>query len=245
MSQNKTIVPDVDYDNTGNNEYDETVYGSLYTRSGNDDNHTCIADTSDPIRPSMPNASTVSSMAAATETRAIRQITMENRVIVGCLFSISHGLLGEMFPVYLGRNVIGQAEGCDVWLRERTVSSEHAVLYVRKEGNPVRYSMTIMDYNSANGTEVNGRDGRYETLPVQENDVIGIGRHYKLLVKLFNVEEAKLEEDEEFEETGRPLAADSFAADNNYRTPDTGIDCYSPSRNNDSESSRTMISDMY
>ena len=36
MSQNKTIVPGVDYDNPGSSEYDEAAFSSLYTRSGND-----------------------------------------------------------------------------------------------------------------------------------------------------------------------------------------------------------------
>ena len=48
MSQNKTIVPGVDYDNPGSSEYDEAAFSSLYTRSGNDDNRTCKARQAQP-----------------------------------------------------------------------------------------------------------------------------------------------------------------------------------------------------
>lgn len=237
MSQNKTIVPGVDYDNPGSSEYDEAAFSSLYTRSGNDDNRTCIAGAQG------QGSQAQSASGAAVADRDTRQITMQNRVIVGCLFSISHGLLGEMFPLYLGRNAIGQAAGCDVCLREKTVSPEHAILYIRKEGNPVRFNMTITDYNSANGTEVNGTDARYNTLTVNENDVISIGRHYKLLVKTFNVEAAGLFEDEGFEETGMAAASAATAAD---ARPEADIqdNFYSPSGSSD-DSSRTVISGMF
>lgn len=241
MSQNKTIVPGVDYDNTGNNEYDEAALDGLYTRSGNDDNRTYIADSPEPLPSDALTVRKPVMQAAATEMRDSRLITMQNRVIVGCLFSVSHGLLGEMFPLYLGRNIIGQAPGCDVRLKERTVSSEHAILYIRKEGNPVRYNMTITDYNSANGTEVNGVDGRYETLSVQENDVIQIGCHYKLLVKIFNVEEANMEEDEAFGDTDMTVVDGPVAGYSNQAP-----DIYMPSQNNKSRGgSRTVISDNY
>lgn len=237
MSQNKTIVPGVDYDNPGSNEYDEAALSSLYTRSGNNDNRTCIAGTPG-------QAITAPDMSGlAVADRGTRQITMQNRVIVGCLFSVSHGLLGEMFPLYLGRNTIGQAPECDVCLREKTVSPEHAILYIRKEGNPIHFNMTITDYNSTNGTEVNGIDARYETLGIKENDVISIGRHYKLLIKTFNVEEANLGEDEDFEETGM-TAAGSATIEDAQPTTDIQDNFYSSSRNSN-DSSRTVISGMF
>ena len=107
----------------------------------------------------------------------------------------------------------------------------------------MRFNMTITDYNSANGTEVNGTDARYNTLTVNENDVISIGRHYKLLVKTFNVEAAGLFEDEGFEETGMAAASAATAAD---ARPEADIqdNFYSPSGSSD-DSSRTVISGMF
>ena len=49
MSQNKTIVPGVDYENLGNTELDDSLYGSLYSRSEASDNRTYIPDVSKPL----------------------------------------------------------------------------------------------------------------------------------------------------------------------------------------------------
>lgn len=241
MSQNKTIVPGVDYDGLGNNEYDEELYGKLYSRSGTDDNRTCIAGSPGMLQAPHQDMTAAGANAAGTATaeHGPRNIAMQERVVVGCLFSISRGLLGEIFPLYLGRNIIGYTPNCDVCLKEKTVSSEHAILYIRKEGQQADYSMTITDYNSEYGTTVNDCDGRYETLTVRENDVITIGRHYRLIVKIFNAEAAGLYEDNEFEEmyvqpgTG-PAEGESTVP------PAVSNDFYTPTRNNE-ESARTVI----
>ena len=49
MSQNKTIVPGVDYENLSNTELDDSLYGSLYSRSEESDNRTYIPDVSKPL----------------------------------------------------------------------------------------------------------------------------------------------------------------------------------------------------
>lgn len=206
MSQNKTIVPGVDYDNLENTNYDS---GFTYNEISQ----------------------------AVPEEDAGRQIKMQERVVVGVLFSISRGLLGEIFPLYLGRNIIGQTTECDVSLREETVSSEHAILYIRKNGHPAHYEMTLTDYNSMYGTFVNGQDGRYETLPVQENDVITIGSHYKLLIKMFDVEQLGLQEEAEFEDC---TSSSEFPA-NEQTNASISNDFYTPTSNKDN-SSRTVIS---
>ena len=139
MSQNKTIVPGVDYDNLGSTELDDSLYGSLYSRSEASDNRTYIPDVS---KPSGGLGQEVKPLLEPSwgQGEGTRQVSLQNRVVVGVLFSISHGLLGEIFPLYLGRNVIGQTANCDICLKEMTVSSEHAILYIRKEGNPVHRS---------------------------------------------------------------------------------------------------------
>ena len=173
------------------------------------------------------------------QTEENRQVSLQNRVVVGVLFSISRGLLGEMFPLYLGRNVIGQTANCDICLREKSVSSEHAILYIRKEGNPAQLNMTITDYNSTYGTTVNEMDARYETLPVNENDVLTIGKHYQFLVKIFDVEKAKLTEDMGFEE----LTDNSMVTGYPYEeatNQNVSNDFYTPTQNKDN-SSRTVL----
>lgn len=238
MSQNKTIVPGVDYENLGNTELDDSLYGSLYSRSEASDNRTYIPDVSKPLdglgQKVMPQRG--SSLGQAEENR---QVSLQNRVVVGVLFSISRGLLGEIFPLYLGRNVIGQTANCDICLREKSVSSEHAILYIRKEGNPAQLNMTITDYNSTYGTTVNEMDARYETLPINENDVLTIGKHYQFLVKVFDVENARLTEDMGFEE----LTDNSMGTGYPYEeatNQNVSNDFYTPTQNKDN-SSRTVL----
>lgn len=238
MSQNKTIVPGVDYENLGNTELDDSLYGSLYSRSEASDNRTYIPDVSKPLdglgQEVMPQRE--SSLGQAEENR---QVSLQNRVVVGVLFSISRGLLGEIFPLYLGRNVIGQTANCDICLREKSVSSEHAILYIRKEGNPAQLNMTITDYNSTYGTTVNEMDARYETLPVNENDVLTIGKHYQFLIKIFSIEKARLTEDMGFEE----LTDNSMVTGYPYEeatNQNVSNDFYTPTQNKDN-SSRTVL----
>lgn len=238
MSQNKTIVPGVDYENLGNTELDDSLYGSLYSRSEASDNRTYIPDVSKPLdglgQKVMPQRG--SSLGQAEENR---QVSLQNRVVVGVLFSISRGLLGEIFPLYLGRNVIGQTANCDICLREKSVSSEHAILYIRKDGNTAQLNMTITDYNSTYGTTVNEMDARYETLPINENDVLTIGKHYQFLVKVFDVENARLTEDMGFEE----LTDNSMGTGYPYEeatNQNVSNDFYTPTQNKDN-SSRTVL----
>lgn len=238
MSQNKTIVPGVDYENLGNTELDDSLYGSLYSRSEVSDNRTYIPDVSKPLgglgQEIMPQQEP-----SLGQVKENRQVSLQNRVVVGVLFSISRGLLGEIFPLYLGRNVIGQTANCDICLREKSVSSEHAILYIRKEGNPAQLNMTITDYNSTYGTTVNEMDARYETLPINENDVLTIGKHYQFLVKVFDVENARLTEDMGFEE----LTDNSMGTGYPYEeatNQNVSNDFYTPTQNKDN-SSRTVL----
>lgn len=131
MSQNKTIVPGVDYNSLGNTELEDSIYGNLYSRSGVSDNRTYIPDVSRPSESSTQGVILQRGDPFGND-KTNRYVSLQNRVVVGVLFSISHGLLGEMFPLYLGRNIIGQTENCDVRLNEKTVSSEHAILFIRK-----------------------------------------------------------------------------------------------------------------
>ena len=127
MSQNKTIVPGVDYDNH-NDSQDDFAYGGLYSRSGDESQRTYVPGVRQQPASVLPNNSVVSNSPILHNQRENnRQIVMQERVVVGVMFSISRGLLGEMFPVYLGKNIIGQTPICDIPLKEKTVSPEHAI----------------------------------------------------------------------------------------------------------------------
>lgn len=238
MSQNKTIVPGVDYDSLGNTELEDSLNGNLYRRSGESDNRTYIPNVS---RASESSSNIVISQRSNSLgiDNTNRYISLQNRVVVGVLFSISRGLLGEMFPLYLGRNLIGQAENCDICLKEKTVSSEHAILYIKKEERYDPFNMTITDYNSMYGTAVNEIDARYETLSVNENDVITIGKHYQFLVKLFDVEQAKLTEDLNFEEITQNIIG-AGSSNGEIANPNVSNDFYTPTQDKDN-STRTVL----
>lgn len=223
MSQNKTIVPGVDY-NDVNTNIDEAFYAGLYSKSNNADGQkTYIPGMGDgSVAPPSNNQPRVqqNNNSIIEQTRTI---SFQNRVVVGVLFSVSRGLLGEIFPLYLGRNLIGKSNNCDVCLCENTVSSEHAILYIRKtNGNPQsHYDITLTDYNSEYGSTVNQEDGRYETLPVKENDILTIGLHYKFIIKIFDVDDTMLNEDEEFEDSNAtgPTQFGQEIIGNNFYAP--------------------------
>ncbi len=238
MSQNKTVVPGVDYGNVADDNISE-IYSNLYARESFDTKRTFvpgsgIAETT-PVAAQQQGAV----MPQMAQSEGQRIVAMQNRVVVGVLFSISRGLLGEIFPLYLGRNIIGHTDRCDVCLKEFTVSAEHAVLNIQKEyDTSAGYIITITDYASDYGTTVNGEDGRYEELGVKENDIIQIGKHYRFIVKMFNAESAGLAEDEEFEDMQAATGIkDGYAPAD---TPVMSNDFYSPTATQDG-ASRTVL----
>ena len=122
-----------------------------------------------------------------------------------------------------------------------TVSPAHAILHIRKDGSPAaRYNVSVTDWESEYGTSVNNADARFDTLAVNENDVIKIGKHYKLLVKLFDTDAAGLDEDLEFEGMAEQPGAGTQQAGASQEPPAVSNDFYTPTRNDDN-STRTII----
>lgn len=239
MSQNKTVVPGVDYAGAADENISD-FYSNLYARENFDTKRTYVpgsgvAETA-PVAAPPPGTA---AMPSAVQDSGRRLVAMQERVVVGVLFSISRGLLGELFPLYLGQNIIGQADRCDVCLKERTVSAEHAVMNIQKEYDPSEgYIISITDYASDYGTTVNGEDGRYEELRVKENDIIQFGKHYRFIIKMFNTESAGLAEDEEFEDIQN--AASTTGGYAPEEPPVMSDDFYSPTATQDS-ASRTVL----
>lgn len=228
MSQNKTIIPDVDYGNLGTDTSHDT-YADFYSPSGLKEStqpHTYIGSTTGPHIPySSPQQQSSFQEIPATG----RRVELQERVMTGVLFSISKDLLGEIFPLYLGRNLIGFTQECDIRLSERTVSSVHALIQVSKDFDTNTSEITVTDYGSNHGTMVNGENGTFGSLILKENDILTIGKHYQFIVKLFNPEKAGLYEDPDFEDPYRQHENSTGMA----------TDFYAPSRNSDSN--RTVI----
>lgn len=240
MSQNKTVVSGINYENIGNENIDD-LYGSLYSRGADEIKRTYVsgAGVVSPVSV-LSSPKVVASSDTPLCEQPSRQVSLQNRVVVGVLFSVSRGLLGEIFPIYLGRNVIGQAEYCDICLYEKTVSPEHAILNIRKEDYPSpHFEMSLTDYASTYGVLVNNTDGRYEQLPVSENDVITIGRHYKFIIKTFDTDSKGLTEDEEFEESKISSPVGTNEAQDDV-SPVMSSEFYAPSSKK-SDSNRTVL----
>lgn len=241
MSQNKTIVPGVDFEAPDKDEVADSFYESLYRRTTVNDNHTFIGGgdlINAQAESNKPTPAAGSSKPVIQENS--RTLKMKERVIIGVMFSISRGLLGEVFPIYLGRNIIGKNNNCDLVLSENTVSDEHAIIHTRK--NEAGIEATITDFNSMYGTIVNDADARYDTLPIRENDIITIGQHYKFIVKLFDTDRYSLYEDAEFEDSAAndtPFAG--VTPSPNDMSSNDEADFYSSSSRNNNESSRTVI----
>lgn len=111
-------------------------------------------------------------------------IELQDRQIVGILYSISGNEQGELFPVYAGRNIIGNSGKCDIWLPEESVAPEHALLLMRRirlEDGRIMASSSITDNNSDTGTWVNGERVGFDRMDCRDHSVLQIGNHYKLL----------------------------------------------------------------
>lgn len=117
------------------------------------------------------------------DTRAVR-FELQERPIAGILYSVSRDSLGEIYPVYVGRNTIGCEAECDIYLTEQTVSPNHAVLLVRMLPNSDgsrTMNISLTDYDSDFGTAVNGMKLGYDREPLSGNEIIQIGNSYQFL----------------------------------------------------------------
>lgn len=116
-------------------------------------------------------------------------VEIQNRPMIGVLYSISAGIEGELFPVYVGRNTIGSDPSCDICLLETSVSAVHGVMLARKQTDDFGeeyISVILSDNNSSNGTMVNSERLSYEKIECKDGDLITVGQNYVLILSLFN-----------------------------------------------------------
>lgn len=123
-------------------------------------------------------------------TGPVRSIAVQKRQIVGVLYSISAGVEGEIFPLYLGRNTIGSALNADVSLREQSVEKLHAVINIdKKVGSDGEYHtiVYISDNHSSSGTIVDGLQISAERKSCRQGSILGFGLNYLLQIFIFDL----------------------------------------------------------
>lgn len=169
MSQNKTVVPGME----GANSY-STAFYSKNAKEGIHSKGTVV--------PGMEQGSSNGNQSLNSNLSH-----SHGKPVAGFLYSISRQGIGEYWPLYQGQNTIGSSPNCDVYLREGTVSGEHAVLVVRKMKNPEKTIASISDARSTNGTMINGESLGFAAVECFNGDIITIGENYELVVILVDV----------------------------------------------------------
>lgn len=137
--------------------------------------------------------------------QAVR-IELQSRPVAGVLFSISKDNCGELFPIYIGRNTIGNKPDCDVYLSEASVSPDHALILIRKVNladGTKKVTMTISDSGSENGTFINGEDLDDDIMSIKEGDILRIGKAYNFQFIPLDAESAGLYTSSDFKSTPR------------------------------------------
>lgn len=178
MSQNRTIIPGVDY-----SQYEDDA-DQFYSRSNKaNTNRTYVPDMYREMSRELEEDNPDTSF----------QRNEEERMIAGVLFSISRKPSGEVFPIYLGRNSIGSDDACDVCLKEETVSPNHALLLIRSlEKGDTDYTVTLTDFRSYYGTKVGTTVLNDERQVCSNHDILTIGENYQLMLCLFDVKKYNL-----------------------------------------------------
>lgn len=215
MSQNKTIIQGQyapQRDGAGQTAQSADPLDSIYKPTGSQPDamptmqHTVVTgmyeENAKPEPQKEDETQSDSQPSSAANPTKIENCTVwQQRPIVGILFTVSKQANGEVYPIYLGRNIVGNAENCDIRLREATISAQHAVIVVRrvKTASGERQVASVTDYGSANGTFINGEDIDYDTHVLENHDVLGFGIAYRMAFIMLNPNELHLEVAKHFE----------------------------------------------
>lgn len=118
------------------------------------------------------------------------EIRLQDRPVAGVLVSASADGMGEIFPLYVGRNRIGSSSDSDVYLPEASVSPHHAVILVRKTEEAGSAQSTIQvgltDYDSDYGTWINGVRAGFEKEMLKGDEILQFGQGYGMKLFLFD-----------------------------------------------------------
>lgn len=191
MSQNKTVIQGLEPETNFGGAPNGASSNNFYSRG----NQSSAARGT--VVPGMmeAQAGTPTGNAPASAPQP-RKAVQPGKPIVGFLYSISRTRVGEFWPIQLGKNTIGQAEGNDILLPEGTISSNHAVLLTRQGKNGIIAS--IKDDQSTNGTKINGEPLDFGAEECHDGDIITVGNNYELLLVLIDTEKRGLKPAEDF-----------------------------------------------
>lgn len=191
MSQNKTVVPGMEQDNSGREHRNYAHQGggpqSFYSR--NENGRRPARGT---VVPGMTDgqAGGQSGRGQECEPSRPRQTSYVGKPVLGFLYSVSRIGAGEYWPLYMGANTVGKNPNCDITLPEATVSDKHATITVRKAKGMV--SANIKDDTSTIGTKVNGEDIGFDSLQIQNSDIVTFGENYQCVIILVDAEKLGL-----------------------------------------------------
>lgn len=201
MSQNKTVIQGLEPADAPNQNAGASP--NFYSRGGN------AAGRGTVVPNMMDNTADSSNPVGRRQPAPVQQPkpNSSGKPVVGFLYSISRTAAGEYWPLHIGQNTIGQNPASDIVLPEGTVSSDHAVLVVRKMKNPEKIIASISDARSTNGTMINGESLGFTAVECKNGDVITVGDNYELYLILVDAPTLGLSVSENFiaiqqEETG-------------------------------------------
>ncbi|MBO7285218.1 MAG: FHA domain-containing protein [Alistipes sp.] len=184
MSTSKTVFPGVD------SNFDVQTSESHYAYNNNYDGNNGRCGTFFPgmnigANPNLDNS--INDAKLPDTARTIRR-----KPLVGFLYSVSRGEMGEYWPLYIGQNSIGTSPNCDICLKEATVSQDHALFVIRKMKNPEKVIASISDTRSTNGTMINGVSLGFSAEECKNGDIITFGENYQCLLILIDAKEQGL-----------------------------------------------------
>ena len=186
MSQNKTIVPGQRVHSMENLNVD---ISEVYKQSASPKTSMkTVVSTAQDDKPQTNSANDTTN-----QSMTGRSIVIQERPIVGFLYTISRTVNGEIYPLYLGRNIVGRSDDCDIQLQENTVSEHHAVIVIRVVGQAEkRLIASITDHNSTCGTTINGDIIDFDTHIIEDHDHIVVGSAYELVFFKLDVQALRL-----------------------------------------------------
>lgn len=174
MSQNKTVIPGLEPADA--NYGQGNASSNFYSRNSQAASRGTV----------IPGMGANTPDASVDNRPQQRQANPTGKPVIGFLYSVSRTPAGEYWPLHIGQNTIGKAPSCDICLQEGTVSSDHAVLVVRKMKNPEKVIASISDARSTNGTMLNGQSLGFSAEECKNGDIITIGDNYELYLILID-----------------------------------------------------------
>ena len=106
-----------------------------------------------------------------------------NRILAGFLYSFSRTEAGEFFPIYEGKNSIGNDPEADIALMEQTISGYHADIFIIKKQVEPKLDFRLKDAGSSNSTFCDDQQLFVGDVAIlRERSIIKIGGYHLKIV---------------------------------------------------------------